>query len=87
MQVSVLEAQSRLSELIKSAQAGEEVIIANRGKPIMRLVPIEAPSVKPAKPLTGAELVAWLEARPERSTPRTHDQIEASIQEIRSSWD
>ena len=39
MQVNVLEAKNRLSRLLKSVQAGEEVVIANRGVPVARLVP------------------------------------------------
>ncbi len=39
MQVNILEAKNRLSQLIKSVQAGEEVVIANRGEPVARLVP------------------------------------------------
>lgn len=38
MQVNILEAKNRLSELVRSAAAGEEVIIANRGKSVARLV-------------------------------------------------
>ena len=40
MQVNILEARNRLSQLIKAAQAGEEVVIANRGEPVARLVPV-----------------------------------------------
>ena len=36
VQVNILEAKNRLSQLIKSAQAGEEVVIANRGAPVAR---------------------------------------------------
>ena len=39
MQVNIFEAKTRLSQLIKSVQAGEEVVIANRGEPVARLVP------------------------------------------------
>ena len=39
MQVNILEARNRLSQLIKAARAGEEVVIANRGEPVARLVP------------------------------------------------
>jgi prevent-host-death family protein len=42
VQVNILEAKNRLSELVKSAAAGEEVIIANRGKPVARLVSADA---------------------------------------------
>ena len=39
-QVNMLEAKTRLSELVKAAQAGEDVVIANRGEPVVRLVPL-----------------------------------------------
>jgi hypothetical protein len=32
VQVNILEAKNRLSRLIKAAQAGEDVVIANRGR-------------------------------------------------------
>ncbi len=32
------EARSRLSKLVKAALAGEDVVIANHGKPVVRLV-------------------------------------------------
>lgn len=37
MQVNILEAKNQLSRLVKAAQAGEEVIIANHGVPVARL--------------------------------------------------
>lgn len=40
MQVNMLEAKNQLSRLVKAAQAGEEVIIANHGVPVARLVAI-----------------------------------------------
>lgn len=43
MQVNMLEAKNQLSRLVKAAQAGEEVIIANHGVPAVRLVPIREP--------------------------------------------
>jgi prevent-host-death family protein len=36
--VNVHEAKTRLSELLKKVEAGEEVIIARAGKPVARLV-------------------------------------------------
>ncbi len=38
MQFSMLEAKSHLSKLVKAALAGEDVVIANHGKPVVRLV-------------------------------------------------
>jgi prevent-host-death family protein len=40
MQVNMLEAKNQLSKLVKAAQAGEEVIIANHGVPAVRLVAV-----------------------------------------------
>ncbi len=42
-EASISEAESDLSQLIQRALAGEEVIIADDGKPMIRLVPILAP--------------------------------------------
>lgn len=38
MQVNMLEAKNQLSKLVKAALAGEDVVIANHGKPMVRLV-------------------------------------------------
>jgi prevent-host-death family protein len=46
--VNVHEAKTNLSQLLDRAYAGEEIIIAKRGKPYARLCPIEP--VKPRSP-------------------------------------
>jgi prevent-host-death family protein len=38
MQVNMLEAKTQLSKLVEAALRGEEVLIANRGKPVVKLV-------------------------------------------------
>ena len=38
MQINMLEAKNQLSKLVKAALDGEDVIIANHGKPMVRLV-------------------------------------------------
>jgi prevent-host-death family protein len=43
MQVNMLDAKSQLSKLVKAALEGDEVIIANKGVPAVRLVPVSAP--------------------------------------------
>lgn len=40
MQLNVYEAKANLSELLERALAGETVVIARAGKPLVRLVPI-----------------------------------------------
>jgi prevent-host-death family protein len=40
-QINVAEAKAKLSELLDRAVAGEEIVIARAGKPLVRLVPVE----------------------------------------------
>lgn len=44
--VPVAEAKNRLSELIARVEAGEEIAVTRRGKPVVRLVPAEAVDAK-----------------------------------------
>jgi prevent-host-death family protein len=46
MLVNMLEAKTQLSKLVEAVLRGEEVIIANRGKPMVRLVKAEAQTSK-----------------------------------------
>lgn len=87
MQVNILEAKNRLSELVKCAQAGEEVVIANRGKPVMRLVPIEQEEDGQAASSSGAGLSKWLASRQPSKAQRDHAQIEGDIEDARAAWD
>lgn len=43
-QVNIAEAKAQFSRLVQKAMMGEEVIIARDNKPVLKLVPIEAPS-------------------------------------------
>lgn len=45
MQVSIHQAKTQLSQLLRRVAAGEEVIIANRDRPIARLVAFASRSV------------------------------------------
>jgi prevent-host-death family protein len=40
--VNMHEAKSTLSHLVEQAEAGEDIVIARAGKPIVRLVPVAA---------------------------------------------
>jgi len=40
LQVNIAEAKAKLSSLLDRALAGEEVVIARAGKPLVRLVPV-----------------------------------------------
>ena len=40
MKVNMLEAKNQLSRLVKDALAGEDIVIASNGEPMVRLVPV-----------------------------------------------
>ena len=40
MKVNMLEARNQLSRLVKDALAGEDIVIASNGEPMVRLVPV-----------------------------------------------
>jgi len=44
VQVNIAEAKAKLSSLLDRALAGEEIIIARAGKPLVRLTPVERPA-------------------------------------------
>lgn len=44
--IPVAEAKNRLSELIARVEAGEEIAVTRRGKPVVRLVAAEAVDVE-----------------------------------------
>lgn len=55
MEVKVSDAKGRLTDLVRRAEAGEEVVITRRGRPAVRLVPI-------ARRLTAEEKEARIDA-------------------------
>jgi prevent-host-death family protein len=82
---NIYEAKTQLSKLIRQVRAGQEVIIADAGTPVAKLVPIEPPKTARVlgadrgkiwtapdafEPLTGDDLAAWDGALfPEPRTP------------------
>ncbi|MBI2894294.1 MAG: type II toxin-antitoxin system Phd/YefM family antitoxin [Deltaproteobacteria bacterium] len=46
-EVSVHEAKTHLSRLLRRVLAGEEIVIARSGKPVARLVPLEQAKARP----------------------------------------
>lgn len=88
MQTNILEAKNRLSQLIKAAQAGEEVVIANRGEPVVRLVPVRGESSQKPEPGTAKAILDWLESHPlPEYARRSAKEIDDYIRETRNSWD
>jgi prevent-host-death family protein len=88
VQVNILEARNRLSQLVKAAQAGEDVVIANRGEPVARLVPAgPAPQARTDAGSAGV-ILDWLKShRLPAYARRSADEIDAAIEEERRGWD
>jgi prevent-host-death family protein len=42
MRISVTEAKGQLTELVRRAEAGDEVILTRHGEPAVRLIPVRA---------------------------------------------
>lgn len=47
LRVNLAEAKARLSELVDAAIGGEDVVLARRGKPLVRLTVVREARVKP----------------------------------------
>jgi antitoxin (DNA-binding transcriptional repressor) of toxin-antitoxin stability system len=58
MQVSLAEAAASLSDLVKAAVSGEEVILLDGDRPTIKLTPIE--SVLPDRQPGSAEGLVWM---------------------------
>lgn len=55
IEVTIHEAKTQLSRLIKAVLAGEEVVISNRATPVVRLVAVTPPTVQRTLGWGGAE--------------------------------
>ena len=59
IQINIAQAKARLSELVALAEAGEEVVIARGGKPVVTLTPRAGPA-----DMTPRKLGVWADAGP-----------------------
>jgi prevent-host-death family protein len=53
MQVSIYEAKTHLSRLIEAVEGGQEVVIARRNRPVVRIVPAASSSRRRCGALAG----------------------------------
>lgn len=58
MVINVYQAKTQLSSLLDRAAAGEEVVIARAGRPVARLVPVDAPRPRRGGQLAGLTVPA-----------------------------
>ncbi|MDN5748816.1 MAG: type II toxin-antitoxin system prevent-host-death family antitoxin [Pseudonocardia sp.] len=65
VQVNVQEAKTRLSQILAQAEAGEDVVVARDGAPIVRLVPVTSPPPRPVGFVRGSVSDAFFEPLPD----------------------
>ena len=49
MEISVTDAKAQLTELVRRAEAGDEVVLTRHGHPAVRLVPVKKPRDRKAR--------------------------------------
>ncbi|HEY7500619.1 MAG TPA: type II toxin-antitoxin system prevent-host-death family antitoxin [Vicinamibacterales bacterium] len=83
--IGVRELKSQLSECLRRVEAGEQMTVTDRGRPIATLAPIErAPAVEWARVMAAKGRAAWAGGRPQglkrrirsRGTPASRMVIE-----------
>ncbi|MCS5716959.1 type II toxin-antitoxin system prevent-host-death family antitoxin [Herbiconiux sp. CPCC 205763] len=80
----MLNARNQFAKLIARAEAGEEVVVSRRGKPVAKIVRfVEEPEY-----FTGKTFVEWLEANPlPEHLRKTPEEIDAIIADLRGDDD
>jgi prevent-host-death family protein len=75
MQISVTDAKAQLTELVRRAEAGDEIILTRHGEPAARLVPIKAAQDRKSRRavLEAVRNAAQLKAVPGVSATRSQD--------------
>lgn len=64
MDISVTNAKAHLTELVRRAESGDEVILTRHGKPAARIVPVTAPPDESAR----RALIASIQAAARHAT-------------------
>lgn len=75
MRISISEAKATLTELVRRAEAGEEVVLTRHGKPAVRLVPERPKPDRAAKRavLEAVRASAAAKAKPGPDAARSQD--------------
>lgn len=88
MQINILDAKNRLSQLIRSVEAGKHVLIARRGEPVAQLVPVTERMALTPDAGHASTILKWLDEHPLPAyAQRKGKEIDHAIAEARASWD
>lgn len=80
IQINIAEAKAKLSELAARAEAGEDVVLARNGKPILRLQPLASPPVRKTHAFIGA--FAHLGPIPDGDVANTFDEPDPELERL-----
>jgi prevent-host-death family protein len=86
--INMHKAKTELSDLVARAEAGEEIVIARRNKPAVKLVPVTATDNSgraPGHPQEGAQDVDWFEHAPDDYISKKD--IAAYYRKYPAEWD
>lgn len=82
--VNILDARNNLSRLVAAAQDGEEVVIARRGAPVVRIVPV----TEAMPDYTAGSAAVWMTKNlPPGTTRPAPGELDERIAESRESWE
>jgi prevent-host-death family protein len=88
MQVTIPEARNRLPQLIKLVQPGAEVVLAEGGEPVARLVPAVGALATTVDIGRASAILYCLTRHPlPADVRRSPEEMAAAIQAERNSWD
>ncbi|HLY44649.1 MAG TPA: type II toxin-antitoxin system Phd/YefM family antitoxin [Stellaceae bacterium] len=73
MRISVTDAKAQLTELVRRAENGDEVILTRHGHPAARLVPVKATPDRKARRALLEEVQASAKPSPGPSAARSQD--------------
>jgi prevent-host-death family protein len=73
MQISVTEAKAQLTELVRRAEQGAEIILTRHGHAVVRLVPLKAPLDGKSRSALIEEIQACATPSPGPSAARSQD--------------
>ena len=75
MRISVSEAKAQLTELVRRAEAGDEVILTRHGHPAVRLTPVNEAPVRTGRRALLEDIMANAKPTPGPSAARSQDYL------------
>jgi prevent-host-death family protein len=73
MEISVTDAKAQLTELVRRAEAGDEIVLTRHGHPAVRLVPVKKRGDRKALRALVEEIWATAKPSPGPSAARSQD--------------